>query len=108
MADIDFTKMQEIQKELQEKYKDKWGGLSPEKAQRTLLWMFGEAGEVADIMKKEGNAQIMNNPKVRKHFVEELCDVMMYFNDLMLCYSITPEELTKEYLDKHEKNMKRW
>jgi len=29
---LDFEQMQAIQKELQEKYRDKWGGLSPEKA----------------------------------------------------------------------------
>lgn len=37
--------MQEIQKELQEKYKDKWGGLSPEKGIEKLLWLYGELGE---------------------------------------------------------------
>lgn len=108
MADINFTKMQEIQKELQEKYKDKWEKLTPEIGHKQLLWMFIEAGEVADIIKKEGDEAIMNNSEVRKHFVEELCDVMMYFNDVMLCYDITPEELTKEYLAKHDRNMKRW
>ena len=108
MADIDFTKMQDIQKELQEKYKDKWEKLTPEIGRKQLLWMFIEAGEVADIIKKEGDEAVMNNPEVRKHFVEELCDVMMYFNDVMLCYDSTPEELAKEYLEKHEKNMKRW
>ena len=31
MSQFDLTKMQQIQKELQEKYFEKWGGLSPEK-----------------------------------------------------------------------------
>lgn len=108
MDDINFAWMQEEQRELQEQYKDKWSGLSPDAGCRYLLWMFAEAGEAADIIKKKGSEQIMSNPEVRKHFIEELCDVMMYFNDVMLCYSITPEELAEEYQKKHEKNMKRW
>ena len=100
--------MQMLQKELQEKYKAKWGGLSPEKAANKLLWMLIEVGEVADIIKKQGNAPIMEDESVRRHFVEEMCDVFMYMNDVMLCYSVTPEELETAYLEKHDKNMKRW
>jgi hypothetical protein len=50
----------------------------------------------------------MNDKETRNHFVEELCDVLMYFNDVLLCYSISPEELKKVYLQKHHKNMERW
>lgn len=70
--------------------------------------MMIEAGEVADIIKKQGDDRIMNDPDVREHFIEEMCDTLMYFNDVMLCYGITPEELKKVYLDKHKKNMNRW
>lgn len=108
MDHFTFTDMQNIQRELQEKYKDKWGGLSPEKAKSTLLWLYGEAGEVGDIIKKEGSSRIMNDEAVRTHFIEELCDVMMYFNDLMLCYDITPEEFERIYREKHRRNMERW
>jgi len=100
--------MQEIQKQLQEKYKDKWGGLSPDIGRNQLLWMMIEVGEVADIIKKKGDSNIMNDEETRNHFVEELCDVLMYFNDVMLCYSISPEELKKVYLQKHHKNIERW
>lgn len=106
--DLNFTQMQEMQKELQAKYEHKWGGLSPAGARDHLLWMLVEAGEAADIIKKEGDTQIMQNEEVRKHFVEELCDVMMYFNDVMQCYEITPQELAEIYAEKHERNMKRW
>lgn len=108
MNDFGFNEMQEIQKQLQEKYKDKWGGLSPKIARDQLLWMIIEAGEVADIIKKSGDSQIMNNETVRSNFIEEMCDVLMYFNDIMLCYSITPEELMTIYRAKHRKNMERW
>ncbi|MDR7855254.1 MazG nucleotide pyrophosphohydrolase domain-containing protein [Tissierella sp.] len=108
MDSFGLNEMQKMQKELQEKYKDKWGALSPEKGRNQLLWMMIEAGEVADIIKKKGDNQIVDNEETRKDFVEELCDVLMYFNDVMLCYSISPEELKKVYLEKHCKNMGRW
>ncbi len=108
MNDFGLNEMQEIQKQLQEKYKDKWGGLSPDIGRNQLLWMMIEVGEVADIIKKKGDSSIMNDEETRNHFVEELCDVLMYFNDVMLCYSISPEELKKVYLQKHHKNIERW
>ena len=108
MAHFCFEDMQKIQKELQEKYKDKWQPLSPQVGRNQLLWMMIEAGEMADIIKKDGDEKIMEDEAVRRHFIEEMCDTMMYFNDVMLCYGITPEELEKVYREKHEKNMKRW
>ena len=108
MNDFGLNEMQKIQKQLQEKYKDKWGGLSPDIGRNQLLWMMIEVGEVADIIKKKGDSHIMNDEETRNHFVEELCDVLMYFNDVMLCYSISPEELKKVYLQKHHKNIERW
>jgi len=108
MNDFGLNEMQEIQKQLQEKYKDKWSGLSPDIGRNQLLWMMIEVGEVADIIKKKGDSNIMNDEETRNHFVEELCDVLMYFNDVMLCYSISPEELKKVYLQKHHKNIERW
>lgn len=108
MDSFGFQEMQDIQKELQEKYKDKWGVLSPEMGRSKLLWMFVEAGEVADIIKKQGDEQIMEDDQCRRHFIEEMCDVIMYFNDVMLCYSISPRELEEAYLEKHHRNMGRW
>ncbi len=108
MGTLDFSAMQEIQKELQQKYRDIWKPLCPEHGRSSLLWMMIEAGEAADIIKKEGDAAIMDDPETRRHFIEELCDTMMYFNDLMLCYGITPEELEEIYLEKHKRNLSRW
>lgn len=108
MAELGFTEMQAMQRELQEKYEDKWGGLYPEKGRDMLLWMLIEAGEAADVIKKRGDKAILEDPEIRSHFVEELCDVMMYFNDVLLCYGITPEELEKIYREKHATNMNRW
>lgn len=73
-----------------------------------MLWLIAELGEVIDIVKRDGTERIMTEDAVRTHMVEELCDVLMYFNDVMLCYGITPEELKEEYVTKHNRNMNRW
>ncbi len=108
MEKFSLDKMQDIQKQLQEKYKDKWEPISPETGNNKLLWLMIELGEVADIIKKDGNKKIIEDENVRTHFIEEMCDVLMYFNDVMLCYNISVEELKDIYLEKHNKNMKRW
>lgn len=108
MENFSFEEMQAIQKELQEKYKHKWSPLSPEIGKDQLLWLLIELGEVADVIKKSGNQKILEDKEVRTHFIEEMCDVLMYFNDVMLCYNISIEELKEIYLQKHKKNMERW
>ena len=60
MDNFGFNEMQEIQKELQEKYKDTWGGLSPEKGVSKLLWLYGELGEVGDVIKKNSAEAILS------------------------------------------------
>lgn len=37
----------------------------------------------------------MNDLQVREHFTEEICDVLMYLNDLMFCYDISLEDIKK-------------
>ena len=74
----------------------------------SLLWLMVELGEAADIIKKEGAQNIIDRPETRSHFVEELTDVMMYFNDALLAFHISPEELREAYVEKHERNMSRW
>lgn len=108
MTDFGFNEMQAIQRELQEKYKDKWRPLSPAAGKDILLWLMVELGEVADILKKKGCQSVVDDSEVRTHFIEEMADVMMYYNDVLLCYGITVEELREVYLEKHKKNMGRW
>ena len=108
MEDFGLKQMQQIQKELQEKYKDKWNAKSPKEGRNMLLWMIAECGEVAEIIKKNGESEIMNSLDVRNRFIEEMCDVLMYYNEVLLCYDISIEELKKTYLKKHQKNMNRW
>lgn len=108
MSDFSLIEMQEIQKQLQEKYKDQWEAIIPENGKSKLLWLMGELGEVVDIIKKDGAQKIVEDKEVRTLFIEELCDVLMYFNDIMLCYNISVDELKQIYLQKHKMNMERW
>ena len=43
--DFGFCEMQEIQRQLQEKYKDKWEPLTPEASLKTFLWLMIELGK---------------------------------------------------------------
>ena len=108
MAEFTINEMQEMQKELQEKYKDKWEPICPEIGQNKLLWMIGEIGEVIDIVKKNGGRNASEDLNLRAELVEELADVLMYFNDVMLCYGITEDELKKSYIQKFERNLNRF
>ncbi len=108
MSDFGINEMLEMQKQLQKKYKDKWGGLSPDVGQNQMLWMIGEIGEVIDIIKKNGGVKASTDHAWRKDLIEELADVLMYYNDILLCYGITADELKQSYVNKFEKNMKRW
>ena len=70
--------------------------------------MMIEAGEIADIIKKKGDQKIMDDPEVRQHFIEEICDVLMYLSSVMMCYDISPDQVADVFLDKHRRNMERW
>ena len=108
MEQLNLGEMQALQTALQEQYKEKWGGLYPEKAVQMMLWMMAEMGEAAQIIKKRGSDSIMADQAVRADFVEEMCDVLMYFNDILLCFDISPEEFAAIYRQKNERNMNRW
>ena len=108
MADFSINEMQEKQKALQDKYKQKWEPICAEIGQNKLLWMIGDIGEVIDIVKKHGGTKASTDEVLRKALVEEMADVLMYYNDVMLCYGITADELKQAYFEKFEKNMKRW
>ena len=97
-----------MQKELQDKYKENWERICPETGKNKFLWMIGEIGEVIDIIKKNGDKSAVADSSVREHLIEEMADVLMYYNDVMLCYGITEDELKQAYIEKFQKNMKRW
>ena len=108
MADFSINEMQEMQRILQDKYKDKWEPISPKTGQSHLLWMVGEIGEVIDIVKKHGSEEACSDAALRKDLVEEMADVLMHYTDIMLCYGISAGELKEAFTAKFERNMTRW
>ena len=108
MGHFSINDMLAMQQALQEKYKDKWEPICPEAGKHKLLWMLGEVGEVIDIIKKNGDQKAVEDIALRQHLVEEMADVLMYYNDVLLCYGISEEELKEAYTAKFEKNMTRW
>ena len=70
--------------------------------------MIGEIGEVIDVIKKNDENDLLTNENIRKQLIEEMADVLMYYNDIMLCYNISAEELKTIYSEKFNKNMNRW
>lgn len=108
MSEFCINEMLIMQQALQEKNKDKWEPICPEAGKHKLLWMIGEIGEVVDIVKKNGDVNSAEDFDLRKHLIEEMADVLMYYNDILLCYGISEEELKEAYITKFEKNMKRW
>lgn len=108
MSDFSINEMQQMQRELQDKYKGIWEPISPETGKNKLLWMIGEVGEVIDIIKKKDGERAERGTERRKELVEELADVLMYYNDVLLCYDITAEELKEVYSEKFKRNMTRW
>ena len=79
-----------------------------ESVRRPAKISFYEIGEVIDIIKKNGDKSAVADSSVREHLIEEMADVLMYYNDVMLCYGITEDELKQAYIEKFQKNMKRW
>ena len=108
MEDFGINEMLEMQRTLQDQYKDRWEKIAPATGQNKLLWMTGEIGEVIDIIKKHGGETACKDEALRARLVEELADVLMYYNDVLLCYGISAEELKQSYTRKFERNMKRW
>ena len=108
MSDFSVQEMLVMQQTVQEKYIGKWETIGPEAGKHKLLWMIGEIGEVIDIIKKNGETKTLADIELRHSLVEELADVLMYYNDVLLCYGIRDEELKEAYTAKFEKNMNRW
>ena len=67
-----------------------------------------EIGEVIDIIKKNGAEKAVEDHEIKNHLIEEMADVLMYYNDVLRCCDISEEELKQAYIRKFEKNMKRW
>lgn len=104
---INIEEMLKMSHELWEKNKDDWSPMEPEHGRTFILYMIEEIGEAISIVKKKGEDQIMDSPDVRERFIEEMCDVMMYYSDVLNRFGITPEEYSRIYRSKFENNIKR-
>lgn len=104
---IDFQDMMDMQRELYEPHRDEWDPLEPQYARNRLLWMVEEVGECIAIIKKKGDAAIVEDEAVRENFCAEASDVLMYLNDVLISYGITPQEISQAYQAKHRYNMER-
>ena len=73
---MEFTvnEILDMQKDLQNKYKDKWESICPKTGKNKLLWMIGEIGEVIDIIKKNGEETALSDDKIRSQLVEEMTE----------------------------------
>ena len=107
MSDLKISEMMGMQRELWELHRDSWSPMEPAYGRDFILYMIEEIGECVAILKKKGDAAVMDDPAVRKHFTEEMSDVLMYFYDTLLRYHITPEEISRAYEEKHGRNMGR-
>lgn len=105
---LDIHDMRKMQETLQARYAGWWESVDPEHGKNKLLWLLAELGEAIQVVKRHSVNEMMQQGNVRHDFVEELADVLMYFNDILLCYDITPEEFEAVYRAKHERNMTRW
>ena len=43
-----------------------------------------------------------------EHFREDLADALTYYNDILLCFDVSQEELKQAYTEKFQRNMTRW
>lgn len=105
---LDFEEMLQRQRELQAQYAGRWEPVDPEHGKNKMLWMLAELGEAIQIVKRHPVSEFMEEGSTRHDYIEELADVLMYFNDILLCFDITPEEFAAIYRAKHERNMTRW
>lgn len=78
-----------------------YGLLKPQTEQlmklHCALGVCGEAGELADAIKKE---QIYGKPEDRENIIEELGDLAFYMQGVMNQYQITPTEIYQGNADK--------
>lgn len=105
--DLKISEMMEMQEELYQANKDHWETICPSNGKNKLLWMIEEIGEVASIIKKKSEDEIMHDETIREAFIEELADVLMYYNDVLRCYKVSSKDISKAYKNKHQRNLQR-
>ena len=105
--DLNISEIKQMQLKLFEANKEKWNDMEPKAAKSHMLYMIEELGECIAIIKKKGIDKIMDDDVVRRHFTEEMSDVLMYYTEVLNRLNITPEELSDAYVKKHQYNISR-
>ncbi len=105
--DLKISDMIRLQQELFEPHKDKWHPMEAAYGKDFILYMVEEIGEVIAVLKKKGPQAVIDDVEVRDAFLEEMADVLMYYNDVLLRFHVTPEEISEAYIKKHARNMGR-
>ena len=105
--DLCFSDTLSMSKELWDLHKDQWSPMEPEYAKNFILYMIEEIGEVIAIVKKKSLNDVMAKGPVREHLIEELADILMYYNDTLNRFNISAEELATVYTKKHNSNLTR-
>lgn len=105
--DLSISQMMQLQKDLFTRHEDKWPPMEPQFGKDFVLYMIEEVGEVIAILKKKGHTAIMEDEAVRRAFLSEMADVLMYYHDILLRFRVTPEEISRAYAEKHSYDMQR-
>ena len=105
--DLSISQMMQMQNDLFSLHKDTWPPIDPQFGKDFILFMVEEIGEVIAVLKKKGHNAIMEDPVTRQTFLEEMADVLMYYNDILLRYQVTPEKISEAFIKKHSVDMNR-
>ena len=105
--DMTMEEMMQMQRDLYALHEGEWSPMEPQFGKDSLLYMIEEVGEVIAIIKKKGGEAILSENTVRQAFLEEMADVLMYYNDVLLRHHVTADEITDAYCRKHARNMGR-
>lgn len=105
--DLTISEMRKMQQDLYELNKEKWSAPTPEDAKNHLLYMVEEMGECISIIKKKGLDEVMKQGHIRERLVEEMSDVLMYYNEVLIRLNITPQEISEAYVKKNETDLNR-
>ncbi len=107
MDDMRISDMMARQRALHARHTHDWSPVEPAWGKDSLLWLVEELGETIAIIKKKGPSAVMEDESVRAHFCEEMSDVLMYWTDALLCFGVTPEEITAAFEAKSDRNLTR-
>ena len=86
MSEFTINEMKEMQRMLQEKYKDKWEGISAEVGQNKLLWMIGEIGEVIDIVKKHSGLKASQDILYVNRFHMSIVTILIFAQNIWVIF----------------------